>query len=52
MKKAIVQNIEGHWHITSIGLDDAEIAELRYQLEASDQDPNYVISIHFEIVYR
>jgi hypothetical protein len=52
MKKAIVQKVKGHWHITSIGLTDGEIEGLRYQLNAHDIDPKYEIRTRYEIIYR
>ena len=52
MKKAIVQKRDGQWHITSIGLNDLEIVNLRYQLRCREENPNYVLNVPFTVDFR
>jgi len=52
MKLAIVKKVKGIWQITRMGLSDQEVEDLRYQLEMSDRNPYFNVSVPYKVTFH
>jgi hypothetical protein len=52
MKMAIVKKVKGKWVVTAIGLDEQEVADLRYQLEMSERNEFFNVAVPYRVVFH